>query len=430
MWQKFLNILKYPRGVVSALRRGFGYTGGVYVTPDSAMKVAAFYRGLIYISTQIAKLPWELKDKNNEIIYNDRIATLLDLAPNSEMTSMDFRLCMTQNAILYGNGYAEIERDSLGRPVALWPLDPQYVEPYRTPEGALVFRIIGGSNMVAGADVWLLPRDVFHIKNFHTTDGILGQGVVAYAKDVLGISLAGDRMAGNLFANGGLPSGVITIEGTLSDEAAKRMKESWTENHSGKKSGGVAVLEEGAKFTPTNLPPEALQMLQTREFGVLEISRFLGVPPTKLFDIKAATFNNQENSNLEVVTDTIDAWCKTYELQGDIKLLNYRYNGRKTEFDIYAVFRGDMTTRAGYFSKMMQSAAMSPNEIRMSEGKAPYKGGDRFYIAANNFTPADRIDEVVDAQVSKNGEKDAPPAKLEDESPELTAAAIKYLQGK
>jgi hypothetical protein len=59
-----------------------------------------------------------------------------------------------------------------------------------------------------------------------------------------------------------------------------------------------------------------------------------------------------------------------------------------------------MATRAEYFSKMMQSGAITPNEIRAKEGLAGYVGGDRFFIATNNFTPEDRMDEIIDAQIA------------------------------
>jgi hypothetical protein len=51
---------------------------------------------------------------------------------------------------------------------------------------------------------------------------------------------------------------------------------------------------------------------------------------------------------------------------------------------------------------MMQTASISPNEIRTKEGMAPYPGGDRMFVAVNNFTPADRLDEVIDSQVKKS----------------------------
>lgn len=402
---------------IDAPRSAFSYSAGLSVNADSSMQVSAFHRGVIYISSQIAKLPWELKDSQNVIIKNGKIPTLLSLQPNPEMNAMAWRLAMVQNAIIFGNAYAEIERNTIGEPVALWPLPSDSVDPMRLPDGTFVYRI----RQSPSNNIYLQPSEVFHLKNFHTKDGIIGQGIVSYASEVLGITLGADRFANNLFANGGLPSGTLETEARLSDEAFERLKKSWKESHGGRKTGGVAILEEGLKFKPVSYSPDIMQFLESRKFGVLEIARFLGIPPTKLFDITAATYSNQEQSNLEVATDTLDAWAKALEIEADTKLLYGRYAGRRTEIDLYAVFRGDMSTRASYFQKMMQSAAMTPNEIRVKEGMSPYDGGDRFFVATNNFTPSDRMDEIIDSQIEKNEGPETPEEEasdIESEDPE------------
>lgn len=394
---KFFN--RVSTAPSKAAKRAFGYSGGTYVDEDSALQVAAFYRGLMYVSTQIAKLPCLIKDAANNVISDD-IANLLDLAPNKEMNAMTFKLFMIQQAIIHGNSYAEIERRPDGRVVALHPMNTRDVEPYRDVNDKLWYRIVGGSVTNSGQDVYLRPTDVFHLRNFHTKDGVSGQGVISYALDILGISLGADTLANSLFANGGMPSGVLTAPGELSDAAYDRLKADWKERHGGKKSGGVAILEEGLKFEPLAFPPEVMQFLESRKFNVYEIARYLGVPPSKLFDPDSMTYNNIEHANLEVVTDTLDAWAKNWEMESDIKVLNRRKNGRRTEIDLYSVFRGDMDTRATYFNKMMNVGAITPNEIRTKEGMSPYKEGNRQYIATNNFTPVDKIDAVIDAKIN------------------------------
>jgi HK97 family phage portal protein len=383
---------------IELVRRGISFNGGVPVNIETAMQVSAYNRGVIYISSQIAKLPWVVKDANNNTVDNN-VSYLLDVAANPEMSAMDFRLMMIQNAINHGNGYAEIERDGAGRVISLWPLRSDRVTPMRTLAGNLVYRVTMWDGTTS-QDTYLQPRDMYHLKNFHTKDGITGQGVMAYAVEILGISVGADKLANALFNNGGMPSGVISVTGTLSDEGFDKIKNGWKEAHSGRKSGGVAVLEEGATYAPVSFDPQILQFLESRKFNVVEISRFLGIPPTKLFDTQAATYSNTENANLEVVTDTLDAWAKQLEAQADIKLLNGRYGGNRSELDLYAVSRGDMTTRAKYFDTMMQMGAISSNEVRRKEGYAPYADGDRFYIAANNLSPADRMDEIIDAQIA------------------------------
>jgi hypothetical protein len=109
-----------------------------------------------------------------------------------------------------------------------------------------------------------------------------------------------------------------------------------------------------------------------------------------------------------------------------MKLLNGRNAGKRTELDLYAVFRGDAVTRSTYFKNMMQIGAMTPNEIREKEGLAPYDGGDRFFIATNNFTPEDRMDEVIDAQVNKDTAPVESPAPSPEPSP-VDQAVAAYL---
>jgi len=401
----------------------FRFSGGTHVTPESAMQVSAFYSGVIYISTQMAKLPWYIKGPDNKVISGEknRVAKLIASNPNPEMNAFRFRLFLVQSAIVQGNGYAEIVRDAIGRPVALYPIPSDHVMPMRADNGQLYYRIVGG-NPNGDGDSILLPEDIFHLPNFYTKDGIVGQGVIAYGHEVLGIALGADRFANALYANGGLPSGVLEVEGSLSEEAIVRLKESWDKNHGGRKVGGTAVLEEGAKYKPITYSPDVMQFLESRKFTVLEMARFLRVPPTKLYDGDAATYNNIEHANLEVAVDTLDSWARNLESECDSKLLSENHGGKRSELDLYAVFRGDMKTRADYFKAMFQMSAISPDEIREKEGMAKVDGGDRYYIATNNYSPVDRLDEIVDSQIKKSEKPEQ-----ENSNKKVDEAVLDYL---
>jgi HK97 family phage portal protein len=424
----FFGRKKYRPEEPRTTRLLYNVQGGQLVVPETSMKVSAFYSGVIYISTQIAKLPWEIKDDKNRKLSGP-LSSIIGLSPNPEMNSFSLRLFLTQEALIKGNGYAEIERDVQGRVRGIWPIPAEYVYPTRV-DGELVYRIAGGSLIDPGADTYLLPQDVFHIKNFYTFDGLMGQGLTHYAQHTLGIGLGSDLFAGSLFANGGLPSGVLEVDGNLSEEGAKRLKESWSSAHGGRKTGGTAVLEEGVKYSPISHDPQVLQFLESRKFTVLEIARFLRLPPTKLYDAETSSYNNVEHANLEVAVDTLDAWARNFEMEADIKLLNKGAGGRRTEMDLYAIFRGDMDTRSQYFSRMMQDAAMTPNEIRTKEGLAPYEGGDRYYIANNNFAPVDRMDELLDAQMKQKEMSKEESPKKEEEDDEVNEAVVNYLRSR
>ena len=395
---KSFNRVQTPTSVRSP-RSFFNLSGGTFVNDETAMEVSAFYSGLIYISTQIAKLPIQIKDQNNKIVNPKGINRILSLTPNPETNAFFFWLCMIQVAIQKGNAYAEIERSLDGKVKNLWILPTEDVQVLRTAEGKLYYRI-KEADMSGRGDVILFPDDVFHIRNFHTKNGIVGEGLLAYAKESLAISSGADRFANSLFANGGLPSGVIEIEGSLTEEAALKLKEGWQKNHGGRKTGGTAVLEGGASFKSISYDPNVLQFLESRKFSVVEIARFLRVPPSKLYDQDTSTYNNIEHDNLRVAVDTLDAWARSIEIEIDTKLLNNQFGGAHAEFKMSAIFRGDMKTRGEYHKIMLGIGAMTPNEIRIDEGREPYDEGDEYYISSNNLTPISRQNEIIDSQLN------------------------------
>ena len=428
MLNKFFNVVT-PGPVLTGRKDFFLKSGGTYVTRESCMEASAFYRAVIYLSTQIAKLPMVVKDQGNREKPDSPISFLLNVAPNNETTSFQLKLFLIQCAIISGNGYCEIERTVDGRPIALWPLNPNRVSLQRDPTGKLWYQVTGGDSR--GQTVYLQPRDVFHLRNFHTHDGLMGLGLIDYARVTLGINLGADTFANGLFTNGGLPSGVITAKTRMDDSTYERLKTSWKEQHSGKKTGGVAILEDGVTYNPISHSPDVLQFLESRQFSVEEISRFTGVPPQKLFLASASKYANMEQANLEVATDILDSWARNFESEADVKLLNNRRGGLRCELDLYSIFRGDMTTRAKYFNTMMQNAAITPNEIRIREGMEENKELNRFFIAANNFTPIDRLDEVIDSNIKSKEPDTKVPSNEEiedDDEKALNAAALEFLR--
>lgn len=400
LWPKFFN--KRKTGVDQPRVPNRFYINGKFTTvnEETAMTVAAFNRGVIYIATQMAKLPWYVKNSDKEIQENNQLFYLLNRSPNGENTAFMLKCFLLISAIVKGNGYLEIERNIQGKIVALHPILADDVQLHRLGTGELVYTVSSGIGQVH-----LQAKDVYHLRNFHTIDALMGAGVVAYASETLGISVGANKFANSLFSNAGMPSGSINVKGKLSAEAGQRIKEGWQAASAGKKTGSVVVLEEETTFTPITFAPDVLQFIETRKFGIPEIARFLGVPPTKLYSQEQATYNNNEQDNLSVVNDTLSAWATNMESEADMKFLG-RNMRLHTEIDLFEVAKGDMDSRSRYYVAMMQVGAMTPNQIRKSEGRSPYEDGDRYYIATNNFTPADMVDEVVGGKIKEEPEED------------------------
>jgi len=397
---------------------------GNSVTESTSLEVAAFYRGIFFIASQVAKMPWDIKTFDNVVVNaNNDIYDLLNIAPNNEMSSFNWKLLCTQTAILEGNCFNEIVRDRTGKIHSLIPIINHDVCMVRDQKGELFYQL---SNTIDNDVVYLRKDEVLHFRNLHTEDGSNGMSIINYANKALGVAKGADHMAGNIFGNGGLPSGVLETEKILNEDVIERLKEEWKSKFGGNKAGGVAVLEEGMKFNPINFAPDVLQFLDSRKFSVVEIARFLGVPPSKLYVLEAQSYNNIEHSNLEVSNDTIDVWAKNFEGEVNMKLLDSKKSKLKSDMDLYAINRGDMDKRSSYFTKMIASGSMSPNEIRRKEGMAIYEGGDEYYISTNNLTPISRQDEIIDSQIKEKEDK----SKEEDANGELTKALANKINKK
>jgi len=108
---------------------------GVRITHQNALQISAVYACVDVISKSIASSQWNvfelMKSGNRTLLADDPISYLLNVRPNSDMPAVNFREALMIMALTWGNGYAEIARDMAGRPVALYPLSPDRVEPWR-----------------------------------------------------------------------------------------------------------------------------------------------------------------------------------------------------------------------------------------------------------------------------------------------------------
>ncbi len=52
------------------------------------------------------------------------------------------------------------------------------------------------------------------------------------------------------FRNGGKPSGVIEVPGSITEENAGKIKDNWDTGYTGENAGKTAILSNGAKYVP------------------------------------------------------------------------------------------------------------------------------------------------------------------------------------
>jgi len=407
------------RSMVSAIRSGgwFGPYGsgdkalidlfgaqpvasGVAVNEYTALNISAVWSAVTQISGTIASLPLPLYKRipggGKERDVDHPTYKLLMSTPNDEMTAMIFRETLQQHVLLWGNGYAEIIRDNSDRPTELYLLSPDMVEPYRDPGSKQIrYRVTQDD----GKQVVLEAHRVFHVPGLGF-DGIKGYSVIRKARESLGLALATERFGSSFFGNGAWPGIVAQHPGKLSEEAHKRLKNSLNDTLRGGGAHSLIVTEEGIKIEKAGIPPEDAQFLETRKFQISEIARWFNIPPHKLRDLDRATYSNIEQQEIEWVVD-LRLWLVRWEQECNRKLIRPLEQKRQFyEHLVEGLLRGDIASRFNAYAIAKNWGWMSTDDIRERENMNPLpNGAGKIYLVPQNMVPADRVDELIDAQV-------------------------------
>jgi HK97 family phage portal protein len=370
---------------------------GIFVTTDVALTYSTVWACVRVVSETIAQLPWKVYQKSpkgkKEVGYDkSSVAWLLHVQPNPETTAFRFKRLMAMHVLTRGNAYAEIERDTQGRPIWLWPLHPDRVTPGRTDDGELAYEVRneGGGKAIIPAS------DMLHFRGLGDDD-LVGVSVITKAKESIALGLAMERFGERFFKNGTHMGGIIKHPGKLSNEARTNIEASLKKKASGDNQNSTLVIEEGMTYERQGIPPEDAQFLESRQFQVAEICRWFRVPPHKVQDLSRATWNNIEHQSIEFVTDTICPWTVNFEEEANIKLFGRTNRGvMYTKFSLNALLRGDATTRASLYASARQWGWMSVNDIReLEEMNGIGKDGDQYLVPTNMTTP-EGIDKQMD----------------------------------
>jgi HK97 family phage portal protein len=355
---------------------------GLYVNEATALSCASVWACVRVISEGLAKLPWpsykRRDDGGRERAAEQPADWLLNIQSNPETSAYTLRETLIVHALTWGNGYAEVERDLLGRPVWLWQLTPDRVHVDRDSRGRIVYDVSNSGE----PNTTLYEPDVYHLKGLGF-DGLVGYSVIQMHARTIGGGLAADKAANDLWENDTTPGGLLEHPGRLSDKSRQNLIDSWTRRHAGNRRM-LGILEEGMKWSQTSLPPEDLQLLETRQFTPLEICRIFRVQPHKIAELTRATFSNIEEQSREHVEDSLMPWAVRMEQEANIKLFLPNAQRRfYTKHNFKALLRGNAMQRSDFYTKMFQ-LGMSLNEIFELEDMNPIgPDGDKRFVPMN-----------------------------------------------
>lgn len=357
----------------------YNTTGGY--TTNKAMLLSTVYRCVDVISDAVAQLPLE-PYYVNDAGYKEKFIKhptyyLLNKEPNSKMSRFTFIKTLIVSTLLKGNGYAYIERDARGDAVALHYIQSDYVTITEQKDG-LKYSVVGIKGYVE-------PCNIVHILNF-SYDGITGISTLQHARQTLGLATDSESHAQGFFKGGANLAGILKVQSTLTGKQKTDLKSSWQTAFSPTTGtpNGVAVLEGNMDFQPITVNPSDAQLLETRQFNVIDICRFFGVSPVKAFDLSKSSYSTVEATQLAFLTDTLSPLLEKIELEFERKL--YKPSERANidvRFDTSVLLRADKASLANYYNTLFQIGVITPNEIRKAIDLPAIDNGDKTFVQVN-----------------------------------------------
>jgi HK97 family phage portal protein len=354
---------------------------GSAVTPESAMRVPAVKAAVTLISTTIGNLPVKVyvRDGEGKRPAPDHDAYRLAHDEANDWTSAgELRRQITSDSLLYGDGFALVTRRPSGEPLELIRLDPRAVEVLTLGNGAPAYRYRhqGGATVYAHQDVLRISAP--------SLDGVTGLAPIKAAREAIATALVMEAAAARIFRKGFRPSAVITHPTKLSDKAAERLAKFKAGESSGENSGGIGVLEEGAKVDVLAFSSVDQQFKELREFAVVEIARAFGIPPTLAGDLSSATFKNAEELRTQFVIFTLAHWLGQWrDGYARVLLAPDERRSHVVDFVLDGLLQGDSEARAAIYASLRAAGVMTANEVRTRENLPARPDGDEL---ASPFT--------------------------------------------
>lgn len=372
----------------------------INVDPDTAMRIGTVYACVRILAETVASLPVQVYQRQNGrkvAVEEHPLNYLLGYTFNGEQTAMEGREFQMSSLGLRGNAYCGVSRSNRGGINSITNLKPGYCRLDRDANQRLVMHYEEPNNeaVYSAGQLWRIAG--------LGSDGVTGLSPIALARETLGLSVAMDRSANRIFANGAQSNTTLEFDHELTEETIANLRTQFAENYAGwRNAGKPLVLESGMSAKTIGMSNQDAQFLESRKAQVAEIARWYRVPLHMLGDLDRATFSNIEHQSIEFVTHTIRPWLVRIEQSIARDLLGEaeRRRGLFVSHEVEGLLRGDIKTRYEAYASGITNGWLSRNEVRRME----------------NFNDADGLDEYLTPlnMDSGNSEEESPAQDMAD----------------
>ena len=349
---------------------------GQRVTIDNALNFSAVWACTRILSGVISSLPFKIYQKTSggRQEADNHVFHRLTKYPNSYTTKAVFFQRAIIHYLNWGFHIAKLNLSSSNNS-GIELIHPSLLSKITiSTRNTLVFHIRDEEGKVI-----LYPQSqIIYVPNLGDT--LMGKGIIAHAREDLGLEFAASEYGSKWFAKGGKPQGLISTAEKLSTQQIEDLKKSYTAQ---KDQDGNLVMTGGFKYQPMTIPPNDAQFLGTRQFSVLTIARWYGVPPEKLAELDRATYGNIEHNSIAFLSDTVVPILAKFEQEYSLKILEDNFY---FEFDVDGYMRADIKSQAEVDRIYTSGGIRQINEVRKKKNWNPVEYGDNNFMQMNMTT--------------------------------------------
>lgn len=322
--------------------------GPVTVNVQTTLGIPAAYRCVQLISDSIASLPLKAYRHNVEVEPTPAIL----YQPDRTMTRHEMIASTLLSMIVHGNAFWLLgDRDALGYPRQAVLLATDAVN-VRANGPTLTYHV--------GGQIYT-DEDILHFRGLQQAGSPMGMSVLEHHRRTIGISIAGEDCASEVYNAGGLPVGVLEADEAMSKDEAEQVKAQFIANNGGR-NRGPAILANGLKYKPLSFNPKDLELIDARQYSAQQICTIFGVPAflAGVAAPNSMTYSNVNQDSIHFARYTLRPWISRMEAS----LSTLLPRGQEARFTMDALLRADTITRYQGYEIAIRAGFLTPAEVR------------------------------------------------------------------
>lgn len=386
--RKAINILnkeennereKETSGEISNFLRGESISAG------KDLSEITYFTCLKVLSESIGKLSINLKDSDNNRIYDHDSLQMLKVRPNKFMTPTTFKALIEYHRNHSGNAYAYLQYEKNGKLEGIYPLESRNMQ--ILIDNADIFQ--RGNKMYyrylapkTGKTYIFEDKEILHFKGGLSEDGLVGKSI----RETLASTLKGVKISqqylNNLYEKGLTAKAILKYTGDFDSKKKAMLVNELANFASGNDSRGIIPIPLGMDLVPLDLKLTDSQFYELKKFTSLQIAAAFGVKPNHLNNYDKSSYANSEMQNLTFYIDTLLFILNQYEEEFNYKMLSEeeRKKGLRFEFNVASILRGDLKTQAESITKYVSGSIYTINEARTYAGLPKVADGEKILV--------------------------------------------------